>query len=331
MHHRIRTLVASCCLGAAPGLAQQHEPGPVVHGEGVGSAGLHERFEHAHGAFLELREKFDPDIELRLRAMPNARIGEEPGSFDQFGFDVDLQREVPIADDTFLLFGAYVHRRRYETSPSFGTANNVGGLGDLTLLGAGVRLGVGWFASDDVLVELEANPGVFNDAASDLYGKSFDSPATLLVSVRTAPDFFVKAGVRYNRIFEEEPVLPYLGFSWRFGDGFRLDVLAPEEIEVSWWPEEQTGFMAGVFARGAEYHVTAATPTGTQHADAQVEEVIAYLGLAHRFDRRFSLQARAGVTIAGGYDLTDGSAGFDRTEGQLDHTFYADLTFGVEW
>ncbi|MFT7537063.1 MAG: hypothetical protein ACI85K_003019, partial [Hyphomicrobiaceae bacterium] len=117
--------------------------------------------------------------------------------------------------------------------------------------------------------------------------------------------------------------------------GLRLDLLAPEYIELSFWPTASTSFAFGAEVSGAQYRVRSTSTTGKQAANVQVQEVIAYLGMTHRFNDYLSLQARGGLVLAGEYDLTTGASDFtppfDRTEGALDQGFYADFTFGLDW
>ncbi len=289
-------------------------------------------FRQHHGEFLDRQERFDPQFELRARFLPNQRVGDEPGDFDLLGYDFDIETPAIITTEAYLLFGVYHYGRHYSTSSEFGTGSgNAGALGDENLTAAGVRLGLGWFINENFLMELQTNPGVYSDLENGLGHKDYDFPSSALFTYRAMDNFFFKFGLRYNQVYEDAPLLPYLGFSWEITEGLRLDLLAPEYVEVSYWTSASTALAFGAEVSGAQYRVHSTLSTGKQEADVQVQEVVAYLGVTHRISDFLSLQARGGIVLAGEYDLTTGADGFDRTEGALDQGFYADVTFGINW
>lgn len=306
--------------------------------------GLSRLFRQAHGEFLDRHERFDPQLELGLSFLPNQRVADEPGDFDLLRYDFDIETPVIITTEAYLLFGLYHYGRSYSTSSAFGSANNSpsinseGSFGDETLTAAGARLGLGWFLTENLLMEVQTNPGVYSDLENALGHKDYDFPSSALFTYRAIDNFFFKFGARYSQVYEDAPWLPYLGFSWELTEGLRLDLLAPEFIEFSFWPAASTSFAFGAEVTGAQYRMHSTLFTGKQEANLQVQEVIAYLGVTHRFSDALSLQARGGIVLAGDYDLTTGAEQstnpanrFDRVEGALDQGFYADITFGINW
>jgi hypothetical protein len=302
-------------------------------------------FRQNHGEFLDRHERFDPELELGVAILPNQRVGDEPGDFNLYQYDFDIEAPVIITTEAYLLFGLYQYGRHYSTSTAFGSANNQpgdinheGSWGDETLTAAGVRLGLGWFLNENLLLEVQTNPGVYSDLEATLGHKDYDFPSSALFSYRSLDNFFFKFGVRYNQIYADAPWLPYLGFSWDLSESLRIDLLAPEYFEISYWPEASTSFAFGAEVSGAQYRVHSTLFTGKQEANAQVQEVVAYLGATHRFSDQVSLQLRGGIVLAGEYDLTTGAESatspfnrFDPAEGALDQGFYADITFGLSW
>ena len=295
-------------------------------------------FREAHGEFMDRRERYDPSIEIRARWMPNQRIRHEPGSFDLFSYDFDAEFPVIIYPDSYLLFGIYQYGRRYQATTAFGgvlppepNANAEPSWGDETLTAAGLRFGFGVFLSDSTLFEMETNPGAYTDFEGTLTHKDYDFPSSALFTVQATNDLFWKIGARYNQIYEDAPWLPYLGFSLEMDGGLRLDLLAPEYVELSWWASGSTAFSFGTEVRGAQYRVRSTSATGKQQTNLNVQEVYTYLGVTHRFSDNMSLSARAGAILAGDYDLETGARNFDETEGALDQGFYVDLTLGIDW
>jgi hypothetical protein len=289
---------------------------------------LYGLFRQIHGEFMDNRERFTPQVDLRARILPNARVNHEPGSFDMLGYDFDAKLPVLVSTDAYLTFGAYYMGRRYVTSSAFGTAGNGAGngMGDENLIATGGVLGLGAFLSENVLLEMETRPGVWSDMDDTLHHEDLDFPSSAQLTIRTLDNFFFKIGARYNQVYEDAPWLPILGFSWKL-DSFRMDLLVPESVELSFWPSDSVGLLFGANVTGAEYHVHTEESLN-QRDDLRVQEVITYLGLISRFSDNTALIAKAGLVVAGDYDLTTGAAGFDRIDGALDQTFFAEISFG---
>jgi hypothetical protein len=288
-------------------------------------------FLDSHREFMDRRERYDPQLEIGARIAPKQRIDNEPGSFDWLGYDVDLESPFVVSPDGYLLFGAYYYGRRYVFSDDAGTQGNATGLADENLTAAGLKIGFGVFLDENWFFEVQSEPGVWTDADGGLHSEDFDFPSYALFTVRTMDNFFFKFGVRYNQIFEDAAWLPYLGFGWEIAEGFRLDVLAPETIEFSWWPNSSTGVLFGGEVTGAEYHVRTSEAAGKERDDLRVQEVIVYAGLMQRFNDSFSLSVRAGAIVAGDYELTTGASGFNPAEGSLDPAFYGDIYLGFDF
>ncbi|MFY9341584.1 MAG: DUF6268 family outer membrane beta-barrel protein [Planctomycetota bacterium] len=292
------------------------------------------QFRTAHGEFMDRRERYVPDIDLRTRILPNQRINGEPGSFDMIGYDLDARARAVIATEAYLTVGAYYLGRRYNTSNGFGTAGNGAGngIGDETLVGAGLHLGFGVFLDDNWLLELETSPGAWSDLDDGLHREDFDFPSQGLLTIRALDNFFFKIGARYNQVYEDAPWLPVLGFGWEVVDGFRLDILAPERLELSFWPSNGFGILFGAGVTGAEYHVHTAESIG-QRANLRVQEVVSYLGFVSQLNDHASFGGRLGIVVAGDYDLTSGrtTPAFNRAEGALDQGFFAEFSFGISF
>lgn len=293
--------------------------------------GLREMFRANHGEFMDRRQRYQPDFNFRAAIIPTGAIGGEPGHFDLLNYDFDGAAKMLVSTEGYLTLGAYYNARHYSTSSAFGTKNNAAGIPDDTYVGAGARIGFGTFLNNDWMLEVETRPGVWSDLDDTLHHQDFDFPSYGLFTWRTpAQNFFFKFGARYNQVFEDAPWLPLLGFSWEVTDGFRVDVLAPEHLELSWWPNPALGLMWGVSVDGAEYRVH--TPESlNQSANARVQEVISYLGLMSRPNDYTSFLLRAGIVIAGDYDMTTGAAGFDHAEGALDQALFVDFSFGLSF
>ncbi|MBM4063253.1 MAG: hypothetical protein FJ265_19475 [Planctomycetes bacterium] len=359
MRYQHARVVLTACLFAAAAAAQGTSggPNPVGYeptGFGVGrftpslaaaepqEQDPYERrsiFQEVHGDFMNRMERYEPMISLGGTLLPNQRVNHEAGHYDQFGYFADVNLPWNVSTDGYLLFGAYYHGRRY----NFVEMGPGGTLGDETLVAAGIKLGFGAFLDDNWLIQVETHPGAFTDADGGLHHEDFDFPSHALVTYRAVDNVFVKVGARYNQVYEDAPWLPLLGFSWDISGtapsasveadlgGWRLDVLLPEHVELSYWSSGVTGWLLGAEIQGAEYHVRTSAATGNQRDDVHIQEVIGYLGLVHRFNDYFSFTARAGAVLAGDYDLTTGAAGYNRVEGALDQGFFAEVSIGFDF
>ncbi|MCA8951307.1 MAG: hypothetical protein KDE27_17500 [Planctomycetes bacterium] len=294
-------------------------------------------FLQSHGMFMAGRERFDPMVEFGLGAYPNQRIKNEPGSFDMLLPTFDAEVPLTVSTEGYVLIGAYYHSRHYMFSSSTT-------LPDETLYGTGVKLGFGAFLDENMLLEGKFAPGLFSDLDATAHLQDYDVPSSLLLTWRTDPSLYVKLGVRYNQVYEDAPILPYIGLSWDItgtitppgseyasSDSWRLDILLPEYAEVSYWLNSATGFSLGAQIDGAQYHVRTSRASGHQRDNVQVQEVKTYLGYTQRFSDNFSLLLRTGAVVAGDYKLTTGAANFQRVDGSLDPGFFAQVTFGIDW
>lgn len=285
---------------------------------------LHTMFQQEHGDFMLRRERFHPMIELSASSLTDAAVQHEQGHFDLFRAKADIELPVMVSTDAYLRFGAFYEGRHYQ-------AQNMGGLfGDEALSSAGMKAGFGWFLDKDILFEALIQPGSWSDWDGTLHHKDFDFPASALFTVRYSDELFWKLGARYNEVFEDANVLPYLGFSF-VGESVRVDVLAPEMLEVSLWPSPDFGVLFGAQIQGAEYHVRTGLAQGHQRADVRVQEVLIYTGAQWRMSDNTSFGARVGAAVAGDYKLDDGDPTTKRVTGTLEPSLFLEISFGLDF
>jgi hypothetical protein len=287
-------------------------------------------FMQSHGDFMLKHERFTPDFEVTGRAFPSSSIKGKNGHFDLFQGDVDLRPKFMVSTDAYAVIGAYLNMRRYETS-------NIPNFGDETLYGVGLHLGLGYFFDENTLLEAQFDPGLWSDLDHSENRRDYDYYTRILATWRMDEDFFFKFGARYNQVFRDAPFLPYLGCSWivgrRTADGgfFRVDILLPESVEVSYWPNASFGALLGTEIQGAKYHVRNSAAQGNQQDDVQAQEIITYGGLIYRMNDNLSFRGRIGLTVAGDNRLTDGTNGINITKGTLDPAFFAEVSFGFSF
>lgn len=280
-------------------------------------------FQQEHGDFMLKSERYHPMAEFSLALMPNYKIQSEAGSFDLYYGRANIEAPITTSPDSYLILGAYGSNRHYQ-------AKNMPNFSDENLSSAGVKVGFGAFFDRDVLLEVKLEPGIWSDMDGTMKHNDYDMPGSALMTWKVADEAYFKFGVRYNQVYKEAPWLPYLGMSWAIGDNFRVDVLLPELVEISWWPDSGLGVLLGTQIDGAQYHVRTSAATGHQSANVQVQEVVVYTGLVFRISDGFSITGRAGATVAGDYHLSNGGAG-SFTEGMLEPGVFAEISCGFDF
>jgi hypothetical protein len=281
-------------------------------------------FQQEHGDFMLKHERYRPMAEFSFALMPEYEIKGEPGSFDLYHSKADI--EVPLyimGPDAYLILGAYGSNRHYQVKdmPLFADEN---------LNSAGAKFGFGAFFDRDLLLEVKVEPGIWSDMDGTLKHNDYDMPGSALLTWRLSDEAFFKAGARYNQVYEDAPWLPYLGFSWAI-ESFRVDVLLPELVEISWWPDSGFGLLLGTQIDGAQYRVRTDAASGSLSTNVQVQEIVVYTGMVARITDTFSFLARAGATVAGDYSLSNGNHALGYAEGTLDPGLFLQVSVGFDF
>jgi hypothetical protein len=278
----------------------------------------------AHADFLHERARYEPMALLRGQLLPDAGLRQDAGSFDLLLWAAAAAVPLPTSADSFLTLGASFEQRRYQ-------AKDLGGFADEKLYAAALDLGFASFLADDVLLEAEVRPGVWTDWNGALTRDDFDIPTKLLVTDRAATNLFLAFGARYDEVYPRNSLLPYLGCAWQPCETVRVDVLAPESVEVSLGPRPDLGFLLGGEVQGAEYHVRAEAAAGRIHSDVRVQEVLVYAGALWRWSTHAAATVRIGVTAAGDYRLDDSRLPSEHADGTLQPGPFVELTFGFDF
>lgn len=278
-------------------------------------------FQQEYGDFMLKRARFAPQVLLRGGAMLGGNVTDEPGNFDLWRGTVDANFRAMISHNAYVSFGAFYDTRIYDTQdmPNFDNE---------TLTSTGLNLGLGWFIDKDVLLELKAKPGYWSDLDATLKSEDVDCWASALATVRYSEEFFFKLGGRYNEIYDDAKVLPYVGVTWA-GETIRFDMLLPESIELSLWPTSDFGILFGAEVVGGNYRVRSDVASGRQPGNARVQEVLAYTGIQWQFSDDFGMEIRGGAALAGDYSLEDGNPATQRIDGQISPAVFFDVSFGI--
>lgn len=286
--------VAACFLLVA--CATPPQQGGSREAAAAASGSERDRFLAAHGEFVRAARRQAPAIELSALHVPEGEVRHEPGDFELAHFKLDATVPIPVARDTFLLAGAHAGARDYEFS------RDVVGAADEVLYNAGLRIGVGHFFAEDLVVQGYWQPSLYSDLDGSLDNKDLKLwYGTVLAVKRTSPDWFWKGGLLFTDA-ADSGVVALLGFAWVISPRVRLDVLAPRNAEISFEPTPEWNLHAGLETESEEFHVRSSGATGSVERDIHVQDLRAFVGALYRLEQHVSVFAKVGTNVAGHYD-----------------------------
>lgn len=293
-----------------PGLPQGSSPGAKQ-----------DEFLAAHGEFgRAARRPTAPMIELSALRVPEGTVDSEPGEFELSHYKLDATVPIPVSRDTYLIAGAHAGARDYQMSPQ------VQGADDEVLYNAGLRLGVGHFFDDDVSVQAYWQPSIYSDLDGSLDSRDWKLWYGAALAVwRANPELYWKAGLLLSDA-QDTGVIPLLGVAWLFAAQWRLDVLLPRTVELSFAPHPSWTLTAGFDVESEEFHVRSSAATGKIERDIHVQDVRAFVGAFHRVTENALVFLKVGTNVAGNYDWSYLPTP-DYT-GTLEPAFYAQVGFG---
>lgn len=262
-----------------------------------------------HGDFIAKMDRFRPDFKAQFKLLPDGSLDGEPGDFDMTNFLVDGRTSLILDPDGTFLVGGRAERRYYNF-------NSMRGLQDETLASFGLDLGWGHFFDDDTYGYASFRPGVYSDFDGSLKGGDWQFMGDLHAVYRYQDNLFFRGGLRASRDFEKLPVFPVAGLSWLMTEDWRLDMLLPVNIEVSYAPETATTVFTGLGIDGDEYYVRSPSSTGKIARHWNIQEITAYFGAEHRLSDNLSIHGRAAFVVGGDYKLINAFGA--PVEGQLD-------------
>ncbi len=318
----VRTEATSPILGTdaspAPRIAiPQGQPGQRDYSPGA-------LFMDRHGGFLTQSKRYEPKFSARYALLADTQISDEVGSFDLQ--EIRVKGDIPIAvdPDNYISIGGEFRRRDYDLT------NNVSGVSDDDVFVLGLRIGAGVFVTDDTLLEAMFRPGLYSDLDGTLTTKDWQWFGHALATFRVRDDFFLKVGAEVAETFADIGVYPLAGFAWVLSDQWRMDMLLPQRLELSWSPNAgATNLGVGVYLEGDQYRLRGPASQGSRRFDWQTQEVTASFSLHQRFSDYFSVFGEVGSVLAGDYKLRGTTN--QRFDGSLEPTFFFNAGIGIDF
>jgi hypothetical protein len=277
-----------------------------------------QRFREKHGEFAA-RATTNAPVTLIGTYVPESTIHKEAGEFALGQALLDATVPLPQTEDSFLVFGALAGVRRYRFT-------DVPLLADDDLHRYGLRLGLGHFVNDDLLLQGYWQPSIYSDLDGTLNSADYRLDyGTFLAVYRTSPDWFWKVGTIATDAVDTG-ILPLAGFTWHFADSWSLQTLLPRDLNLVYENDDWIGYL-GFMLESDEYHVRSPTALGLAD-DVHVQELLMHLTIERRLGKGSSILVRGGTTVAGNYDYGYGN-GTDDLTGTLEQDWF--FAVGLAW
>lgn len=278
-------------------------------------------FSQHHGEFYEDFEPFRENIRLTFRGQTATQVDGESGHFDLWGVGIEGNYDMVIDPDIVLTMGARHETRRYNYNSNFAGPDQDEYMRELSL-----HAGVGVFVNDDLYVSGSVVPGIFSDMQSSLNSRDWQLFGRSLATFRYADELYLKGGVYIDQTFRDLPVYPVLGMAWLFHPDWRLDVLLPRDIMVTWNYTPEFSLNGGADLRGNQYNFRSDLSTGKTEYKLTTQEFNLFVGANYRFDENLSIFGRVGGVLFGDSRFP-GPTG--NSKGQLEPSLFFEA--GVGW
>jgi hypothetical protein len=275
-----------------------------------------EEFLAAHGDFGRTAKRLTPDIELSSYYIPEAEFDGDDEVVDIFRYELDALIPLPVTRDSFLLFGGHAGTRALKIDSD-------SGFEDENLYNIGLRLGGGTFVNDDLAIQGYWQPSIYSDLGGPPYSDDWKLwYGAGLAVYRQSDTFFWKGGFLLSDALNSG-VIPLAGFSWLFSPGWRIDILAPRQFEVSHSWDQTWDLATGIRVDAEEYTIRQSNPRFERTEDIRLRDVRWYVGVLHKWDSGLSLFGRAGIAAGGKYDW------HEHFEGDMESAPFVNL--GIGW
>jgi hypothetical protein len=172
-------------------------------------------------------------------------------------------------------------------------------------------------------------PGVYSDFDGTLSHADWQWFGHALLTYEVSETLYLKGGVEVSEVFDDFGAYPLLGLSVLFHSKWRTDLLLPRRAELSFLPSTATTISAGLSLDGQEYRARTSVAFGENEFDVRVQELVLYLGLAHRLNDHLSLYGKIGALLAGDNEF-ENPVGVN-VDGQAEVAPMAEVGFGWDF
>lgn len=280
-------------------------------------------FVQAHNDFFNVLLPDNSDMKLGYLLQPSNDEDGGPGKYDLQTFSGQLEIPIPLSTNTYLRAGGGYGARKYDfkelagvpTSSSEDTLHKVYGL-----------IGYGQFFNPDLLFASSARLGAYSDFSGGLSEDDFQLYLDGMFVYRVNPGTQLLLGLAYNKIFDDAPLIPLIGFRIVSSDGqLRLTLTAPVEVRVDYQLDQKTQLYAGAWIEGDQYRIQTG-PTKIE-LDAQVQDRRIGGGFLYWFTDHLNLGVEGGATLGSQFEFKLDNAG--QFNGDMQSAPYVAATVGL--
>ena len=271
-------------------------------------------FNERYGEFMANYRPFHQDIRVSYFGQYDTEVSGETGHFDVSAIKSLARFDVPVDPDGFMTLGVRAEWFDYQFSSAAPTDGDEQ-FGEVSLI-----VGGGYFVHEDLLIQGTFEPGLYSDFSGTMTSDDWQFYGNLLATIRQREDLYWHLGLRTSNDFEDVKVFPLLGLAWLPTVEWRVDILLPLKMEVSYLPSASTILKLGLELEGDDYTVRSPVETGSIPFTQGIQTLRLFADATHRFNDTYSMFGRFGSTIAGDFE-------WNSTVGQMDGTIEPAIFF----
>ncbi len=277
-----------------------------------------------HKNFFQLLSPDETDFRMGYTFQPATKEENGGGEFTLHQFFGDFEVARPIGTDIYLRFGGEYEARLYDFDDVPGAKVD---LSSETLHKIVFRGGAGWFISKDLLLTGIARPGIWSDFEGSVKKDDVDLQGDSTLVYRINPGTQLLVGLAYNEVYDDTPLLPYVGIRLLSESG-RLSarVTFPLEAEVGYKLDLRAKIYGGYWVKGDEYRAS----DGEENFDLHVQDRRFGGGFLFWFSERLNARFEGGAAYGGEMHLKLKDAGQFENE-DLDPTGYVTAALGASF
>lgn len=258
----------------------------------ISQASAQSDFTSSHRDFFQLLFPNKSELGVDYTFQPGNDFESGQGEYDLQMLNVEAELPFPVSRDLYFVFGGDYEGRQYEFSnlPVLGFNDEKVNLHKL--LG---KAGLGFFATDDLLLYSEATIGAYsdfedlNEDAVKVYGRGY-------AAYRINPGTQFIAGAAYSEDFDSTDWYPLAGFRIISESGkIHLSLTAPVEAQMTYQMTPQLAMYVGGWISGDTYQVK----FGEVDSDFKmhIQDKRIGTGLLFWFTNHMNINAEVGYTL----------------------------------
>jgi hypothetical protein len=292
----------------------------LVGGAAARAENQKSQFEMAHSEYLKLLEPEQPDISLGYGLEPIRTDNNSPASFFLNRINLLGNAEAPLTPDLYLYYGAEFQSQIFHF-------RNVQFEHNKNLFYASPSLGLGWFASDKLLLQGEFTPQITTDLVGGIDRGAIQMQGAASASLKVWDQLILSLGIAAENNPTSYPVVPSIGLAWRsMNERVTAHISAPEEAELSYFNSPSTEFYIGYWFDGNDYSVKFKQSPG--RAKLSLEDSRLGAGVSYKVNQLFLVGIEVGSCVKSSINIARAPI---ESIGTVDPGLYLELHAGFSF